>query len=402
MLPDVLWRPLPRLPLGARFFWTIRAVAVIGAMVATAWWPPAALALIAALGTNIVAGVALEQRISVYADALSGLAATMRVARRVAAALPPTLDPRRLAVEERLARLAPLERKVSLVTLRDPTELLQLLQHMVGSKPLAYTAAVDFIEAEIDELRTLYLEVAEIDVAIAVAWLREERSTCHPELGGDAPALMIDGAIHPLLSSPVANDVELAVDRGLLITGSNMSGKTTYLKTIAVNAICAQSIDVAFARAYVHAGARPLRVASSIDRLENLGEGQSYFMAEALSIKAVLEIAAAGPCLVVIDELFRGTNPADRIAAGLAVLDYLGPRALVAIATHDGELGDRLDAGFTERHFRDTWDGAAMQFDYVLRPGRSPRSNAIELLADVGYPAEIVEEAERHRQRPAV
>lgn len=399
MVPDVLWEPLPRLPLGVGFFWGLRAVALAAVIVGIGWWPPAFLFLIAALGTNVVVGLWLEQRIEVFGDALIGLAATIRVARRVAAALPDSLAERRAALLEWLRRARPIERRAGLITMGDPTELTEFFQRLLGAKPLAYSSAVDLIEREVAALRALYLEVGEIDAAISIAWLRAERGLTIPDLETGGEELELEAAVHPLVGGAVANDAALAPDRGLLITGSNMSGKTTYLKTVAVNAICAQSIHAVFAAA--HRGPL-LRVATSIDRLDDLEDNQSYFMAEALSVQSLLEVAAAGPSLVVIDELFRGTNPADRLAAGVAVLDYLGPRALVAIATHDAELGDRVASGYVEHHFLDRWSGTEMSFDYRLRRGRSPRSNAIELLADIGYPREIIESAERHRRRAAV
>jgi len=238
---------------------------------------------------------------------------------------------------------------------------------------------------------------AEIDVALSIAWLRAEKRLGKPTFEGSE--LAIEAAVHPLIDGAVANDAQMARDRGLAITGSNMSGKTTYLRTIAINAVLAQAINSVFASRY---RGPLLRVATSIDRLDDLGKSESYFLAEARSIKHLIDVAEDGPALLAIDELFRGTNPRDRISAASSVLRYLNSRAHVAVATHDAEVCDRLAGGYVELHFRDRWRDGRMTFDYRARPGRSPESNAIALLADVGFPSEIIEDAERQQLAAAV
>ena len=167
----------------------------------------------------------------------------------------------------------------------------------------------------------------DVDAAISVASYRAGRDdwTTPERVGAEAASEMTD-LRHPLVDDAVPNSMRLRPGRGLLITGSNMSGKSTFLRTVGVNAVLAQTIHTCLAR---HYRAPIFRVRSCIGRADDLVAGKSYYIAE---VEALLDLVRASddtrPHLFLLDELFRGTNSVERIAAGQAVLQQLlGPAA---------------------------------------------------------------------------
>jgi DNA mismatch repair ATPase MutS len=191
--------------------------------------------------------------------------------------------------------------------------------------------------------------------------------------------------------------VTLAPGRGLLITGSNMSGKSTFLRTIGATAVMAQTLNTCLAADYA---APVFNVRSCIGRADDLASGRSYYIAE---VEALLELvrasAQAAMHLFLLDELFRGTNAVERIAAGRAVLlalvadvGRISPHVVVA-ATHDGELVDLLPDRYAAYHFGDAIGPDGLTFDHRLRPGPATTRNAIALLRIHGAPDDLVRRA---------
>ena len=198
---------------------------------------------------------------------------------------------------------------------------------------------------------------------------------------------------HPLLRDGVrvANDIALGPPgKFLLVTGSNMSGKSTLLRAVGLNAV------LALAGAPCCAGQlrlSPLTLGSSIRVQDSLSRGISYFMAELQRLKQVVDAAEAhrGSYLFLLDEILHGTNNAERrIAARRVIAHLVDTGAIGAVTTHDLDLaGDELQplttaVHFTEQFVPDAQGGERMTFDYVLRPGLAPSSNALKLMELVG------------------
>lgn len=158
--------------------------------------------------------------------------------------------------------------------------------------------------------------------------------------------------VHPLIDGCVPNTLVLD-GTGLLLTGSNMSGKTTFIRTLVLNALTAETLDICFAGSYT---APYMRLLSSIRISDDIAEGTSYYLQEVLTVKRFLEASQDSvPCLFALDELFKGTNTTERIAAGKAVLAHLnrGPH-IVLVSTHDIELAELLDSRRLRlHHFRE-------------------------------------------------
>jgi hypothetical protein len=194
---------------------------------------------------------------------------------------------------------------------------------------------------------------------------------------------------HPLLPAAqmVPNDVRLMAGTQLfVVSGSNMSGKSTLLRTVGINAVLAQ------AGAPVRAAAlrlSPLAIGATLRIQDSLQEGRSRFYAEITRIREIADLAAGpGPLLFLLDELFHGTNSHDRLIGASGVLKSLLDRGAIGlITTHDLALtavADRLSPRALNVHFEDWFEGEEMRFDYAMKPGPVTRSNAIALMRAVG------------------
>ncbi len=251
------------------------------------------------------------------------------------------------------------------------------------------TACAALVSAHRPQLRALFDLLGELDAAVAAGrFRRAQPGWCVPQLESGTP-LVLEEARHPLLGAEAVPST-LELDGGLVVTGSNMSGKSTFLRAVALNQLFAQSLGFSCARA--HRGPI-MRVTTSLRASDRLSEGKSYYLAEAERLGAMLAMSGPG-VLVLIDEPFRGTNSAERIAASVAVLRHARRAgALVVAATHDLEIVQLLDGACQHAHFQDGLDATGLHFDFKLRPGLATEHNAIRLLGFLGYPPALVDEA---------
>ena len=242
--------------------------------------------------------------------------------------------------------------------------------------------------------------VGRVDTAQSVASLRARPSGwCVPRLQGSRTSGIRD-AWHPLLAMPVANSITLEGGRGLLVTGSNMSGKSTMLRTVGLAAVLARSINTCPAAAYEGS---LFTVTSCMQTDDDLMAGRSTYLVQAEIAVGMLAIRRdAAPHLFILDELFRGTNTIERISAGEAFLRELlappdggeSPHAVVA-ATHDGELVPLLADIYLPVHFGEDVVDGELVFDHRLRPGPARTKSALRLLALLGAPQAMLDAAHR-------
>jgi hypothetical protein len=238
----------------------------------------------------------------------------------------------------------------------------------------------------------------DVDAAISVASFRARRSDwTRPDFRNAEATSEFTELRHPLVHDAVPNSIALRPGRGVLVTGSNMSGKSTFLRTVGVNTVLAQTINTCLAREY---RAPVLHVRGCIGRADDLLAGKSYYIVE---VEALLELVRASgdrlPHLFLLDELFRGTNAVERIAAGRAVLQELLVAAsgavkphVVLAATHDGELVD-LAEPYDAYHFGDSIGPDGLTFDHRLQHGPATSRNAIALLRLHGAPQTLLTQA---------
>ncbi|EJO5346652.1 DNA mismatch repair protein MutS [Clostridium botulinum] len=204
--------------------------------------------------------------------------------------------------------------------------------------------------------------------------------------------LNIKEGVHPLLDNPVANSISIK-DKGIVLTGTNMSGKSTFLRMLGINIILSQSFYFALAKEYKSSF---FNIVSSISPNDDLSKGKSYYMAEAEGILRIVNALKKDlPVFCPIDEIFRGTNPIERIAMSAEILSYLqNGRTVSIVATHDRELVDILKDSYEFYYFSESVDSKnGLNFDYKLKVGVSSTRNAIRLLEYIGYPKEVTEKA---------
>ena len=239
----------------------------------------------------------------------------------------------------------------------------------------------------------------DVDAAISIASYRAGRSDwTRPDFRAAHAMTELAELHHPLVDDAVANSIAISSGRGVLVTGSNMSGKSTFLRTVGVNAVLAQTINTCFAREY---RAPVFHVRSAIGRADDLLAGKSYYIAE---VEGLLELVRASdeptPHLFLLDELFRGTNAVERIASGQAVLLQLLARQetpkphVVLAATHDQELVDLASGIFDAYHFGDSIGAEGLVFSHRLQRGPATTRNAIALLRLHGAPETLLTQAE--------
>lgn len=253
----------------------------------------------------------------------------------------------------------------------------------------SFYSAVSEIKKRIEQLKRMYLLIGELDFMVSAASFRAGLSGyVEPELSSSGAGIEMQDGRHPLLLNPVPNSIEIS-NEGIIITGCNMSGKSTFLRTLGVNALFAQTIYTCIASSYKGSF---LKVITSISRGDNLVGGKSYYLAEAEALLRIIKASGNGvPCLCIIDEMFRGTNSIERINASVEILKYLvNHNAIVIIATHDYELTEMVDGLYRCYYFCENIEKEGISFDYKIKQGTSRMRNAVRLMDYLGYPKEII------------
>ncbi len=269
-----------------------------------------------------------------------------------------------------------------------------------------FNKMIRLLEKNLACIWEMFFAVGQIDMAIALASYRESLPVwCVPEISGDG-GLDYREVYNPLLDHPVYNDFRL--ESNCMITGSNASGKSTFMKAVAVNEILAFSIHTCSAKRAV---IPKMEVYTSMAVRDDLLAGESYFIKEIKSLRRIVRrVEKAGKILIVIDEILRGTNTRERVAASAAILKYLGERnCMVIVASHDMELAGMLKEHTLEMaewplrarrrytyrnyYFCEKETEGVIEFDYKIHEGICMQTNAIKLLEHFEFPRDIVEDA---------
>ena len=276
-----------------------------------------------------------------------------------------------------------------------------LLDYLMGItlwQLTVYDSMVRRLSEKAEEYLEVYREIGEMDAAISIASFRKSLPWyCVPEFGeengpdGNGRNIFMEDVYHPLIDDPVENTLEL--NRGCLITGSNASGKSTFIKAVAVNAVLAQAVNTCAA------GKMRLphvQVLTSMAVRDDLMAGESYFIREIRYLKRILDhLNDRKVTLCVIDEILRGTNTGERIRASHAILEYLaGKNCIPLIASHDKELTVLLDRLYDNYHFSEEMGEGDISFSYKIMKGPATSQNAVKLLKIAGFPEEILEKCE--------
>lgn len=234
------------------------------------------------------------------------------------------------------------------------------------------------------------MSAADLEVLCSLSVLGQTKEhICYPSIvEGTAPVYEIVKAAHPLLHEQSAITNSIALDaQSVVITGSNMSGKTTFLRTLGINMILCQAGAPVCASSMK---ASLLRVYTSMRVRDDVSEGISTFYAELLRIRHMMEDSAhKQPMLVLIDEIFKGTNSADRILCARTAIERLHlPWVITLVSTHDFELCElehEPNIQAVNYHFSEYYEGDDIHFDYTLKQGRCTSTNAQQLMKLAGF-----------------
>lgn len=242
------------------------------------------------------------------------------------------------------------------------------------------------------EAMQLYTFAGEIDMEIAIASFRKSLPQwCCPSLQSDG-AICVEEICHPLMADAIPNDFVLK--KGVVLTGANASGKSTFMKAVAINVILAQTIDTCVAK---NMKMPAIKVMTSMALRDDVLEGESYYMREIKYLKRMLdELNTGEPMLFVIDEILKGTNTRERLAASNAILSYMAQKqGFFLIATHDLELVYALENQYDTYYFDSQVHGKDIVFPYKIRRGIVGKTNAIDLMELLDFPEEITGQARR-------
>ncbi|EJE02448.1 MutS-related protein [Staphylococcus epidermidis] len=247
-----------------------------------------------------------------------------------------------------------------------------------------------------EEVMTCYDYISILDNHYSIAMYQHTLTHyCYPKINHNINGLQMKSIIHPLLDeeNAIANTIDIS--NHILLTGSNASGKSTFMKAVALNLILAQSIQTATAHSFIY---QPGYVMTSMANADDVLSGDSYFMSELKSIRRLFNTHQCNKIYCFIDEIFKGTNTTERIAASESVLSYLDNQKAyqVIAATHDVELSTLLENTYNNYHFNESIQENSIFFDYKIKPGKANTRNAIELLRITQFPIYIYQRAQQN------
>lgn len=241
-------------------------------------------------------------------------------------------------------------------------------------------------------LRIWLEDIGELEAYSSLAQLTlAKEATCIPDCTPKPPYLKAEHVVHPLLEEGSAVDNSITIENGTyIITGSNMSGKTTFLRTLGINLVLMHAGASVCAASFC---AGSMNLYTSMRVHDNVSEGISTFYAEILRIQNMNEASRKQePMLVLIDEIFKGTNSADRIYCATSAIRHLHqPWIITMISTHDFELCELNNDPMIHAvnyHFSEYYENERICFDYRLKEGKCTTTNARELMRLAGFKEE--------------
>lgn len=269
----------------------------------------------------------------------------------------------------------------------------EIISTVTLHEAMLFLSIKDLVNENKKDLCELYFILGDIDNEIALSNLYYNLDlVCKADVVDKTEEISIKGEeLHnPIIylkdkEESVGNTFKFTKD--ILLTGSNASGKSTFLRTIGINHLMAKTLGFVVAKKFK---TTDTDIFTSIDIKDSIEEKTSYFMAEAKTIKKMIDNPGN---IYLLDEVFKGTNTIDRISAASSTLDYLSKQGFVVAATHDIELTNILEKDFCNYHFEEVVTKDEIKFDYKLKEGRAATRNAIRILEMYDYPEIITKKA---------
>ena len=269
---------------------------------------------------------------------------------------------------------------------------LELFKALFLLEPLLLFGVLKQLDTKRREIENVYSFVGYVDSLVSISSLRHGlTSFCLPQIENNHKIIDAKEIYHPLIINCVSNSIQVE-DKSILLTGSNMSGKTSFIRTMGLNIISGLTINTCFAKQFCFPR---LKIFSAIRLSDDLMNDKSYYFEEVLTIKEMIGKSQTKESnLFLLDEVFKGTNTIERISAGKAVLSYLNNKSnIVFVSTHDIELTELLKDTFNLYHFSEQVDKKTVDFDFKLKAGKLRNRNAIKILEINDYPEQIINEA---------
>lgn len=393
---NCLYRGVPKPP---KFKWIVypAVIAMIAALISIPFLGLVSLLpIVAVMILNMTVHFMFVQETEKAMPGIRGVARMLETSREICRLRFPTLDGYyNDFFDETFQKCGAILRKIRLYgagRVADPLGFMAFVQVIFLSQERTYLGCSHFIEEYQEELKELYCRLGELDAFQSAAAYRSRLSpVCTPHFSDRTNYIQAVQIGHPALQNAVCNDITLD-QKSLVLTGSNMSGKSTFLRTLGYNAVLAQTFCMVKAQAYESS---MFCVATSISPTDDMESGKSYYMAEAEALLRMLPLSEKDTgALLIIDEIFRGTNPTERVAAASALLTYLAKRnCLTIVATHDIEITNNVRDRYVSYHFEEKVSRDTLDFDYILKPGVLKEPNGIHILEYIGYPQEITDQA---------
>ena len=301
-------------------------------------------------------------------------------------------------LKENLEKLEKVTRRISLLQGMQAGSFMGdaqgiLLDYLLGItmwQVVTYNKVIRSLSRNEETYMAVYRAIGELDMAISIASYRHSVPWyCIPEFSSEKKIEM-EALYHPLLEHPVENS--LSLERGCIITGSNASGKSTFIKAAALSAILGQTIHTCTAR---QMRMPKLQVITSMAVKDDLAAGESYFIREIRYLKRILDsLTEERIIFCAIDEILRGTNTGERIRASSAILKYLSRKNCIAlVASHDKELTEILADEYENYHFSEEIGEEDIYFSYKIQKGPATSQNGIKLLEFAEFPDVIIKNA---------
>lgn len=357
--------------------------------------------LIAAAGINFLINIFVyaisKSRYELFMESIKGIHNTVKIAKTLSEMNEKNNLQTRTDIKEDIKRLKKISKMIGVIDRKKQAviagDIAALISdYLMGALMwdfIVYDKMVHLLIGKQKEFMELYNFVGEIDMCISIASFRKSLPEyCIPEF--DKSELIMEEIYHPLINQPVKNSLHMK--ENMLLTGSNASGKSTFVKSIAINVILGQSIHTCSAKRMV---IPDMGVITSMAVRDDITSGESYYMKEIKYLERMIKISNSERMMICgIDEILRGTNTMERVAASIAILSYLYEKnCLIMVASHDIELAKTLADKYKNYYFCETIENGDVIFDYKLHKGISNSHNAIQLLQTVGFPAEIVNHA---------
>lgn len=307
----------------------------------------------------------------------------------------PTLKDEIDKIKERVDLFSKIDKKTLFIYSQGALDIfIETINALFLTRIRSYYSIINIIKKNRQELIELYALVGKIEAYISVSSYRTKlKNYSLPNFTDNKNNLFkIENACHPLLEDGIPNSINLN-NKGVILTGSNMSGKSTFMRTLALNMLLAQSIYTCLCDDY---NASFFRVMSSLSISDDVLSGTSYYLEECNAVLRILNsLDKEVPAFCIIDEIFKGTNPIERIATSKQILKYIMNRnALSIVATHDLELAETCNDKYLKYYFcEDVDENEGLIFDFKLKEGICNTGNAIKLLSYLGYPNEIINDS---------